>query len=273
MTAKRIKLGLESLSIILLALIFFLSSISNELFSYGRSRDYYVPPYSYLDIMSGNFRTLIAQMFLIRGIMSVAEKDTQTFEYILDNLRLAAQLDPKLSYAYIVGGIIAPRTANELRRANIFMRQGMENAPQDWRLPFWIGFNYLQLGDNLKAAEYYQKASVLPGSPNYVKSMTARYYYEANRSNIGLLYLESIRGSVKDKRTLNNIDRKIEWLQNIVNLEGATKAFNIDHGRWPDNLEDLVRSGLIKQVPHDPFGKGYELDKDPRYPGRVKSIF
>ena len=274
MKIKRLEIGLGSYSIILLALIFFLSSLSTEIFGLNKEKNYYVPPYAYLDIMSGNFRPLVAQMFLIRGIMSIAEKDPQSFDYILDNLRLSAQLDAKLTYAYIVGGIIAPRGSQELRRATIFMKQGMENAPDDWRLPFWIGFNYLQLGDNLKAAEYYRQASALPGAPNYVKSMAARYYYEADKSNIGLVYLESIRNSVKDTHTLQNIDLKINWLQNIVFLEEKTKAFHEAFGRWPNDLDEVAKSGLIDKIPQDPFGKGYELDKNQaKYPGRVKSRF
>jgi hypothetical protein len=274
MTIKRLNLSLESFSIILLALIIFLSALSTEIFGLSKEKNYYVPPYSYLDIMSGNFRPLVAQMFLIRGIMSIAEKDPQSFDYILDNLRLAAQLDRKLSYAYVVGGIIAPRGSQELRRATIFMKRGMETAPDDWRLPFWIGFNYLQLGDTLKAAEYYRQASALPGAPNYVKSMAARYYYEADKSDIGLVYLESIRNSVKDPHTLQNIDLKISWLQNIVLLEEKAKAFHNDLGRWPNDLDELVTAGLIDKIPPDPFGKGYEMDRNQaKYPGRVKSRF
>lgn len=274
MKTKRLNIRLESLSIVLLALIFFLSSFSAQIFGFSKSKNYYVPPYSYLDIMSGNFRPLVAQMFLIRGIMSIGEREPQAFDYILDNLRLSAQLDPNLSYAYIVGGIIAPRGSQELRRATIFMRQGMEKLPDDWRIPFWVGFNYLQLGDNLKAAEYYRQASTLPGAPNYLKSMTARYYYEAGKSDIGVIYLESIRNSVKDTRTLKNIDLKIAWLQNIVFLEEKVKVFHDTLGRWPDGLDELLTAGLIDKIPPDPFGKGYGMDKNQaKYPGRVKSRF
>ncbi|MFA5116760.1 MAG: hypothetical protein WC486_05705 [Candidatus Omnitrophota bacterium] len=274
MTINRLKIGLGSFSVFLLALILLLSSFLTGSSGLNKARNYYVPPYAYLDIISGNFRNLAAQMFLIRGIMSIAEKDPLSFDYILDNLRLSARLDPKLSYAYIVGGIIAPRDNQELRRATIFMKEGMENAPDDWRIPFWVGFNYLQLGDNLKAAEFYRRAAALPGAPNYVKSMTARYYYEADKPDMALVYLESIRNSAKDGRTLQNIDLKIRWLQNIVFLEEKVKLFHQDLGRWPDELEDLAKAGLIDKIPPDPFGKGYELDKKrDKYPGRVKSRF
>jgi tetratricopeptide (TPR) repeat protein len=274
MTIRRLKIGLGVFSIFLLALIILLSSFSTRIFGLNKPKNYYVPPYAYLDIMSGNFRPLVAQMFLIRGIMSIAEKDPQSFDFILDNLKLAAQLDPKLTYAYIVAGIIAPRNGQELRRATIFMKQGMENAPDDWRLPFWIGFNYMQMGDNLKAAEYYRRASTLPRAPNYVKSMTAFYYYQADKSDMALVYLESVRNYIKNSHTLQNIDLKITWLQNIVFLEEKVKAFRQASGRWPDDLDELVKAGLIDKIPHDTFGKGYELDKNQaKYPGRVKSRF
>ena len=65
MTINRFKIGLGSFSVFLLALILLLSSFLTGSSGLNKARNYYVPPYAYLDIISGNFRNLTAQMFLI----------------------------------------------------------------------------------------------------------------------------------------------------------------------------------------------------------------
>jgi hypothetical protein len=69
------------------------------------------------------------------------------------------------------------------------------------------------------------------------------------------------------------LKKKIEWLKNIVFLEGKVRKFKELFGFWPKDLHELVQKGLIEAIPLDPFGKGYQLDKDlEKNPGKVKSI-
>ena len=221
-----------------------------------------------------DFRNLAADMFLIRGILSAGDEEMHSFIHILENLRLAARLNPRLTYAYIVGGITAPRNNEEMLTGIQFLEEGLKKYPYEWRLAFWMGFNYLQLGDNLKSAEYYRVASNMPDAPNYLKSMAARYYYEGGEPDVALLYLKGIHNSVNDPKLLRNLEIKIKWLRNIVFLEEKCVLFRNKYGYWPNDLEELLQSEFIKEIPPDPFGKGYYIKKEnnPRY-GRVKSRF
>lgn len=237
---------------------------------------FYVPPYSYINAISGSFKVSVADIFYIRAILSIAEEEKEYLDYILSNLRLAVELDPRLTSAYIIGGIVAPRGKEEIPQGIQFLKEGMARNQQEWRIPFWVAFNYFQLEDYLKAGQYYKIASLLPDAPRYLKGLTAWSYYKGGKSDLGVLFLEGMLDSVNDPGVLKSMERKVEWLKNIVFLEKKVAEFKNIFGRWPRDLDELVKNGLIKEIPKDPFGKGYYLDDrwyDQRYAGKVKSKF
>ena len=138
--------------------------------------------------------------------------------------------------------------------------------------PYWLGFNYYQLGDYLKTVEYYRIASSFKDAPEFLKTKLASLYYRAGRPQLGHLYLQGIFKYIKDERLLELIELKIEWLETIVFLEEKVRQFKETYGFWPKQLEELREKGLVEKISEDPFGKGYYLDEGwYENPGRVKS--
>ncbi len=235
---------------------------------------FYVPPFRYINTIAGSFRNVCADIFYIRAILSVAEPGKRYLEYVLDNLRLAVSLDPRMTSAYVIGGVVAPRGNAELPLGIRFLTESMERNPLEWKIPFWIAFNYYQLEDYQRAAEFYEKAFGLPNAPRYLKGLISFSYYQSGRAEMGVNFLEGMRESVSDPALLKQIDRKLSWLKNIVFLEGKVKEFEQTRGRLPRDLDELVSQGFIRSIPEDPFGQGYYLDQrwiNARYEGRVRS--
>jgi len=234
---------------------------------------FYVPPLDYLKIVSGSFRSFCADMFYIRGVLAVAEKieDTDTWvDWVQKNFETATSLDPELTQSYFFAGVVIGRDEESINKGIQFLEKGFRRNPDEWQLPYWLGFNYYQLGNYLKAIEFYQRASLLPGAPDYLKSNQAMLYYKAGRPDLGRVYLEGFLRSVEDSRQLKWIETKLRWLDNIVYLEEKVRQFRKAFGFWPQELEELVKTGILDEIPEDPFGKGYYLDKDSH---RVKSRF
>ncbi|MDD5669845.1 MAG: hypothetical protein PHE58_07460 [Candidatus Omnitrophica bacterium] len=234
----------------------------------------YVPPYPYVNFIAGTFKTTAADIFFVRAILGVGEAGPEYIHYILANLRLATALDSRMIYAYIVGGVVAPRGSVEVPLGIGFLKEGMERNPLEWKLPFWIAFNYFQINDYEKAAEFYRKASDIPGAPRYLRSLATLSYYKAGKSELALAFLEGFQNSLSDPKVVGALERKITWLKNIVILEQKVAEFKSEFGRLPEDLNELVKKGLIKKIPEDTFGKGYYLDKrwyDRRYEGKVRS--
>ncbi|MFA6217863.1 MAG: hypothetical protein WDL87_09470 [Candidatus Omnitrophota bacterium] len=235
---------------------------------------YYVPSVKYLESVSGTFKPLAAEMMYIKGVLELFDEIPERTRYLINVFRAAVYLDPKLMSAYFFGGTVVPVNKDDIPLGNAFLEEAATLNPGNWRVPFWIGFNYLQLGDYLKTAEYYQKAILLPGAPVYLKTNQAMFYYKAGKAAMGVVYLESLSQTITDQRVREMLKKKILWLKNIVFLEGKAARFKELFGFWPKQINELVQKGLIEEIPDDPFGKGYQLDNDQeKNPGKIRSVF
>lgn len=259
----------------LLLLIFIAagSFLLDKTYPLGKRDYFYVPPLEYLEIISGSFRPLVADIFYIRGILEVAgeyEDRRAWVSRVQVNFRAAVDLDSRMTQAYFFGGVVIASDEESTRRGISFLEKGMEINPDEWRLPYWAGFNYYQLGEYLKAVEYYLSASRLPQAPAFLESNPAMLYYKAGRPDLGRAYLEGLLSSIADASQADWIEIKLKWLKNIIELEEKARQFRQLYGRWPQDLQELAVNGLIEEIPADPFGSGYYLDTDS---GRVKSRF
>lgn len=243
-------------------------------FLFEKQKFFYVPPANYLKVICGSFRSLCADLFYIRGVLAITQSDEfknrgDWANWVQKNFETALTLDPKLTQGYFFAGIVIVRDKpEEIKKGISFLENGLKLNSSDWQIPYWIGLNYYQAGDFLKAAEYYQKASAFPDAPQFLKSNQPAFYYKANRPDLGLAYLEGLAHSVKDPEQLKWIEIKLKWFENIVELQGKVEAFKRLYGYPPLDLEKLIEAGLLKEIPADPFGVGYYIDKDS---GRVKS--
>jgi tetratricopeptide (TPR) repeat protein len=233
----------------------------------------FIPPENYLANLSGGFKYILSDAYYIQGILTLSDKfDTRLarLSWVQEHFKAAVLIDPEMLQAYFFGGIVLARNQETGQKAIEFLKRGLEISPGKWEIPYWIGFNYYQLGEYLEAVKFYKKASGLPGAPNYLRSNQPMFYYKAGESEQGVFYLEGLKETIKDSRQLKWVELKIEWLKNIVSLERGVEGFKERYGRAPKSLKILVDKGLIDMIPDDPFGRGYYLDKES---GRVKSRF
>lgn len=251
-----------------------LSSLALEMAFGPRQRGRpFVPPAAYMEVVCGSQRGACAGLFYVRGILAITDENDDTrasMVWAQRNFDTALHLDPRLVQAYFFGGVVAARDRQRLYRGIDFLKSGMSRLPDEWQIPYWIGFNYYQLGEYLAAAEYFDKAAACPQAPVFLKGIQPMMFYRAGRPDLGVVFLQGLKSSVKETRQLAAIERKLAWLQNLIMLEDRVGAFRTRFGRLPGGLDELVSSGLIGRVPEDVFGTGYYLDQNS---GRVQSGF
>jgi tetratricopeptide (TPR) repeat protein len=252
------------LIVFLLAAAMFCSYLTENRVRTSKHNFYFVPAIKYLSVISATHKTFWGYLFFIRGVLDLNEKfppGINRMDYLLANFRAAGMLEPKLTRAYFFGGVVTPLTRAEILQAISFLENAWKSRAQDWNFPFWVGLNYLELGDYAKAAEYYQKAAQLPGSPNYLKTNLPFFYYRAGEFNQGIAYLQALMLSLDDKRLMEIIERKIEWLKNLALLEDRVDKYFKIYGQYPQELKDLKDKNLIREIPEDSFGRGFYLEK------------
>jgi tetratricopeptide (TPR) repeat protein len=243
--------------------------------SLKKERVFFIPSSQSLKFLSGGFKSFCADIFYIRGILAVSDKikvkdHNFWINWVQGNFGAAVFLDPKLIQSYFFAGVVITGDKESIKKGIEFLQKYSKYNPDEWRIWYWIGFNYYQLGDYLKAAWYYQKASVLPGAKQFLKDVQPMLYYKAGRPQLGLSYLNGLLHSINDPRQKELAKTKIKWLKDIIFLQEEVEKFKQIYGRLPAGLEELVKYRLISGIPQDPFGRGYYLDKES---GRVKSRF
>jgi tetratricopeptide (TPR) repeat protein len=266
----------RKLIIILIGLCLLQAGFSGylEKFSQGNpNQAYYLPQINRLSGVSPNLKVLWADFFYIKGVMGLTDifpDKLGRFDYIQDNMAVALGFDHGLINAYFFAACIAPYDKQSLAKGIGFLLKYRYFDPDDWRIPYWTGFNYYQMGDYLKAAFYYRNASEFSGAPNFLKSNLAMLYYRGGNAQAGLAYLEGLAASVKESKNFPGLNSKIAWLKNIILLEQKAEQFREKFGCKIKSLDELKSAGLLKNIPEDSFGREFYWDLAA---SRVKSRF
>jgi len=234
---------------------------------------YILPAQEFFSLCSSRGRSLPANLFYVRGVMALTDDYTdhrQWLRFVQGLFSLAVKLDPELKESCFFAGLALGESEYALRRGIAFLKQHRYLYPQNWEIPYWIGFNYYLLGQHLKASRYYSQASALPGSPSYLESNQPMLFYKAGRPDLGIAFLRSLQSSVRVQGEKKWLKGKLQWLETILFLEEKVKEFELRFGYRPGSLQEIKQKGLIKAVPENPFGSDFVLDKQS---GRVKSVF
>ncbi len=233
----------------------------------------FVPAPEYVERLSGTFRAPLAQAFYMKGVLEVAQQQASKLEQLFALFRLAMRLDPRLVNAAFFGGIVTPVTIADLPRAIALLEEGERLNPGEWRIPYWIGFCYLEMEDYAKAAAYYKKASELPGALPFLKFSTVHLLSRGTTLERALQRTEELLASVDDPDSREWVLSRQQWLKSMMLLEDKNREFKARFGRWPNRLDELVEQGLISAIPPDEFGEGFRLafPGDPEKGYRVRS--
>lgn len=212
------------------------------------------------------YHNLGADVLWLRLLQVLGKKrnTAKEYEWIYRGLDIITTLDPQYDYAYYVGGVVLTNLANRVDLSNRLLEKGFKENPTVWNLPFLLGYNYyFVLGDAAKAAEYIAAAARLPGGPAYLPGLASRMYAEANNPETALQFLETLWRQTQDEGMREVIAKRTKEVmieRDIRSLESAVQQYRNKKGFFPAKLQDLVVSGLLLQIPQEPFGGFYELD-------------
>jgi len=67
----------------------------------------------------------------------MGENDLALFQHLID---VITELDPQFSFAYLFGALIISEDLGAFNEGIEVLKRGMYNNPDDWWLPFEIGF-------------------------------------------------------------------------------------------------------------------------------------
>lgn len=143
---------------------------------------------------------------------------------------------------------------------NSILKYIMKYRTWDWKLPYFLGFNYSYfLHDYENAAKYFKEAGKMTGSPLFNK-LAARYFYEGGDTELAISYMQFMLKSEKDKSRKKVYLVRLQVLEGMAMIEKSMERFHVQYGTFPYSIQEIVDSGILKNMPIDPYGGQYYID-------------
>jgi hypothetical protein len=138
----------------------------------------FVPSPRFFHDFSPSFRTSIADAYYLSMIQYYGEHIAGDGR--LDSLPqmtdLVTELSPRFTRAHLFGAF-ALIDAGRPDLGYVLLERGFRNNPDTWLFPAYLAFFTYEYGDDedkaLLAAEWYEKAAAIPGSPAYLPRLAA----------------------------------------------------------------------------------------------------
>jgi len=261
-------------SLIILVFIIFLSSIGILNF-YGRNNrkeitklyDYH-PAVLSVDaghILSFGYTNLLADYFWLYTVQYLGSHVIDGSYKSLNALfTLVNGLDPYFQYPYKMALLIF--ADYNLDQAIEIGKTGMKYNPENYEIPYFLGYTHSFLKDNPSlGAAYFDYAGSVPGAPKVYSQIGS-----AMRRQSGLLersyefWLHVISNS-KDTEELRKANTEIIRISNMIYLRDFAKKYIEIFKKDPDfYMHDLVNKGIIPKIPDDPVttaGYGWYPDE------------
>ncbi|MDP3937504.1 MAG: hypothetical protein Q8R92_05135 [Deltaproteobacteria bacterium] len=190
----------------------------------------YVPSGAFLKQSALGYEQAWADLLWFRTIGYYADQvtDKGKFDYLYHMLDIITTLDPKWLYPHLFGGITLSLELNRPDLANQLLEKALSEHPDDWKVPFLIGFNaYFGMGDPATAANYIERASRLPRSPNYLKGFASRLHVMGGGKDRALQFLKEVIQQTEDPALREQLEKRYE---DILHGRLAGPAGNVKRG-------------------------------------------
>lgn len=218
-------------------------------------------------LMAGGDRYLAANLAGFRVLVASTERMKADDYAVQARLqRDIAWLNPAHEDNYYIASSILPWNA-QLESAQWVLRRAADGRPYDWLPLFHFGFNLYHFKQDPIAgaqaiAEAIPRAAKEPSDQWALQNLAAKWvergYETATAANVvEAMARSSARGSFR-----NYLHARALRLRQLAELRQAAAMFRTQKGRAPQSLSELVAMGLVAELPVDPLGSGYTLDKN-----------
>ena len=194
-------------------------------------------------------------------------------------LDLTTSLDPRFNIAYRFGSIFLaegyPGGAGQPELAIALLEKGLRERPDKWEYMEDIGFVYYWwIHDYRTAADWFNRASQLPGAPWWLRSMAATTLLEGGDRQSSRTMWEAIRQSAENDWLRSDAERRLSQLvalDQIDALQNLVDQLTKRDGTPPSAWAPLLGGHPLAGVPVDPAGTPYEIDASGRVRLSMKS--
>ena len=209
-------------------------------------------------------RYLAANIAAIRALVVVTDK-MRPEEY-----RTLAKVQEDVSWLnsahednYYVAAAILP-WYGEVDAAQTVLARASRARSFDFQPAFYYAFNLLHFKQDAAGAAAWlrQSAEHLSDENERVtmQNFAARWIDKAQDLDLAIRVVEAMATQAKRKDFRVYLEMRVARLKSLQMLRQAAGQFREKFGRPPVKVEELQTSGVVKEIPKDPFGVGFGID-------------
>jgi hypothetical protein len=235
----------------------------------------YVPSGAVVQRLALSYDALLADIYWIRALQyfgrtRLSDDPEKSYDLLFPLLQITTTLDPHFNIAYRFGAIFLsegyPNGPGRPDLAIALLKQGLEHRPGHWPYMQDIGFvHYWWERDDAKAAEWFRRGAEQPGAPWWLASLAATTEAAGGNIEASRALWQSLRDGADNDWLRQNATwrlQQLDALEAVAHLTRVVDRFVATSGRTPHGWEELVRSGLLRGVPHDAAGVPFVLDPE-----------
>jgi len=225
----------------------------------------YIPSGKFLKFAAFGFRPLAADLIYLWAVQYFSTPTIDDrFQHLDHIFAIINELDPRYQDPYEVGALIAVQEERDVQAAFAILDRGAANNPDQWIYPFEAGHVALMtLKDYPLAEKYFTQCMKIPGAPDFVERLRANAIFKKGDLRTSWETWLDIFKQAPDERTKKIASNHLYNVKAAIDraaLGDAAAKYRERFGRFPANLEELVRTGFLREVPKDLDGKDYLYD-------------
>ncbi len=222
-------------------------------------------PTALIQILSGEFRDLMADYLLLEVgsfIGSNQKLSREDYLGIHRALKQILELDPYFKQAYLYAQGVLPWAGHLPEKAIELLEVSRAHRTWDWRPGHYAGFDYYYfLNDFGAASNVFLETAKIKDAPVLMAVLGARFALKDRRTESALVLLKTmLQDKAMPPLTRSEIEDRVTALSGVLALEKAIDLYKRQSGAYPPSLETLLETGLISEMPVNPYDKHYFYD-------------
>lgn len=189
----------------------------------------YIPKGQYLDKLVLGYQQIAADFLWFKTISYFGQHvlaDRQ-YPWLGNLLESIVALDPQWTFPYHFAGVVMGIETNLVDQSNRIVKRGIDLFPEIWQFPFYVGFNYYHVKNNpVCGAKYIYRASIIKGSPQYLKPLAIRLSAKGNTRENHILMCTELLKITQDKGIRDLIKERCNMKLQHLDLDQVEEACN-----------------------------------------------
>ncbi|MBV5330552.1 MAG: hypothetical protein JZU65_23470 [Chlorobium sp.] len=229
-------------------------------------------PTAIIKALSFEFKGVVADFLMLQAMTFMGERIGQDrnptpdeWQHLYRLLDKITDIDQRFWDPYLFAETMLVWQAGMVEEGNQLLLKAAEHRPQDYQPYYFIGFNNFYFLKNAeKAAPYLRKAAQIPGAPFYLQGLAARFSLYGNETVTAILFLDDMLRQTNDPVVRPYLEKRLLALKIIHELEQKVQAFKKSTGKLPHSFTEIIDTGLLHEIPPDPYGGTFFLFENGR---------